>query len=236
MDGKSKLIGEPARIIPKLDQHQDNRHDTQQPFPSREPVRRLALEVKPLGKLLYKNEVIIRQMCDCIAASRMHDGLSSSQVSPFKYIVEHFISTPSSVRWSQLLRPDLPGQTNEFEIEWSRGRDINLDHLVLVLSSVVPVKKNVKELIDRINEQCDDDLVYPGMPIRVHGTMLSKNDMSHKKICLHGEGKCMVQVTFGKSHDLDWSDSLLQGRSVFVLGIIRSIGKNAIIESGALLL
>jgi len=242
MDTENRFADEPARIISKLDRNQGAYPDTDQPPPVREPSRKLIPEARPVGKLLYNDEVILRQMCDCIVASTMYDKTPSPQIpkdffaSPFKYIAEHFISTPSSARWSQVLQAESQEHSNEFELDWDRGKDINFNHLALVLASVVPAKKSVKQLIDRISKQRDDDLVYPGMPIRVHGTVLSENDILPEEIHLHGEVKSSVQVIFDCKHGLGWSAGLFQGRFTFALGIIQSIGKDTVIKAGALLL
>jgi hypothetical protein len=236
MDDESKLLDEPARILSKLDQRPDDRFDMHQQHPSLEPVRTLTPAARPLGKLLYKDKAIIQQIYDCIVASRMYNRLPLSHVPPLKYIEEYFISTPSSARWLQLVPPDSQEQSNEFELEWNPAEDINFDHLALVLAMAVPVKKSVEELVNRTNDQRDEDIIYPGMPIRVHGLVMSGDDISSKEICLHGEEKSTVRVIFTCDHGLDWSPALFQERLVFVLGIIQSIGEDVITKSGVLLL
>lgn len=166
---------------------------------------------EPLGKVLYKDKVVIRQMYDTVMAEIEHSKsfVGHSQLDATSNLCEQLIS-----------------------LEWSCKSDTNFDYLVLLLSSTVQIKESVRDFRNRIsNEKSVSDSIYPGMPLRVCGVIQAKTDVSDKEICLHID-EFSVCIILEQEHTFYENASFLIGRYLFVLGITQNVERNSI-KAGA---
>jgi len=184
---------------------------------STSPFRSLILR-EPLGKVLYRDEAIIRQVYDSVAAAvnRASECVTQPRSRAMHALQQQLVS-----------------------LEWKPRSDTNFDYLVLLLSSCVEDKETVSGLIYRIRMEREDKFhhrfVHPAMPIRVRGFVQRENDVSKKRICLR-DGESSVYIILDKEHSLHQDPAFLVGRSLFVLGVVQNLRNEVIIEAGALLL
>jgi hypothetical protein len=171
------------------------------------PFRNL-IPQEPLGKVLYRDEAVIRQIYDSNLAQQLRTKAAH----------------------------DLYEQLTS--LEWNPRSDTNFDYLILLLSSVVQDKRRVSDLIRQIDEERErksrKPFVYPGMPIRVGGVVRRKGDVSKRGIRLRDD-ECSVRVILDRAHTLYQDLEFLKGRFLFILGIVQKI-EEVTIKAGAVLL
>ena len=186
--------------------------------PRSTPLFRSLVPREPLGRVLYRDEVIIRQIYDSVTAAINHT-------------TNHVVQPRSGTTH------DLHKQLAS--LEWEPRSDTNFDYLVLLLSSCVDDKETVTGLIQRIWKERENKshqrFVYPAMPVRVRGIIQRKGDVSKKRIRLR-DGKFSIHIILDEAHTLHQDPAFLMGRSLFVLGIVQDVGNEVIIKAGALLL
>jgi hypothetical protein len=172
----------------------------------------------PIGKILYADEAVIRQIYDCVsAAARLDDELA-----------RQLLSEEERNRYKQIA-----------SLEWNPDSDTNFGYLILLLSWILRDKKSTGELVCLINEERASGsklmVIYPGMPIRVCGVVRSRRDVQRREIRLR-EDKFSVRIALEQEHTLYRDAAYLSEHFLFVLGIVQNIEKTVIIKAGALLL
>jgi len=173
---------------------------------------------EPLGKVLYRDQVVIRQIYDSVTATA---NLDSS-------LAERILFRTTNDPYEQIA-----------QLECSPQDNTNFDYLVLLLSSIVQYKGSVGDLIRKISQErankSVDDFAYPGMPVRVCGVVRYEGDVYEKEIYLYID-ECSVCVLLDQEHSLDKDIEFLRERFLFVLGTVFSIKDRTKIKAGALLL
>jgi len=173
---------------------------------------------EPVGKVLYRDEVVIRQVYDCITAMAT---LDSTLAQRLLFRAAHDV-------YQQIAR-----------LECKPREDTNFDYLVLLLSSIVLFKESVSDLVRRVYKEKEDkpkeDFVYPGMPLRICGVVHDEDDVHESKILLHVD-EFDVQVLLDQEHSLHQDIEFLKDRFLFVLGVVDGIENEVMIKAGALLL
>lgn len=234
-----KVVSKPARILGKtvsLDQVKESGTSSLHKIASAKP------EPKPLGKLIYKNIDLIKQIAGRVVATSSYNIPENLHIFPSDFITHRIISKPSTARWNQSLNgkatfPNPDGQLDQLELEWSMPTEGegNYDHLALVLANIMMPRKSVDDVIECIKYQSGSDIIYPGLPIRLHGILAKSSDISRMSFRLTSdESRKQVRVDFNSSHKLTWSRNLFN-RPVFVLGIVTKINRGVSVTAGALL-
>jgi hypothetical protein len=173
---------------------------------------------KPLDKVLYRDRVVIQQVYDSITAMANLDAALAQQL---------------------LYRAACDAYIQIAHLECNPNDETNFDYLASLLSSVVPYKKSVSDLIRQINKERQgkfgSDFVYPEMPVRLCGVVTHNTDILEREIYLHID-EFSVRVLLNQEHSLHQDIEFLRNRFLFVLGIVGNIEGQVTIKGGALLL
>ena len=197
--------------------------------------------------LLYRDKTVVQEIYNRVIALTMRD---ESVLAKLKRVivgqpllsggftfdglagVDEFVLKPSA-KWT--LGAEVGA---DIELKWDLSGDKSTDNAILMLISVMPVR-GLSEVVRQIKAQRSDtpveDLVYPGMPIFLRGTVRRKDDLPPGEIRLRDERRS-AQVVLIQEHNLDQAVRFLKGRPLYVLGIIQSIEKTLTIKAGAVLL
>ena len=197
--------------------------------------------------LLYRDKEVIRQMHDQVIATALRDEsileklrriitgrslLSGDFTFDGLAGVDEFIVKPSA-KWT------VPAEVGvDFELKWNLSGDTSTDNVIFVLFSAIPAQ-TVSEVIRQVRAQRSDtpvgDLIYPGMPISVQGTVRRRDDILPKELHLREE-RYKARVILRQEHSLDQTVRFLVKRPLCVLGIVQSIKKGLTVVAGAVLL
>ena len=115
----------------------------------------------------------------------------------------------------------------ECELKWEFRDDAGIDQIALMLLSVVN-RLGVADFVGMIASQKSDtpanDLIYPGMPTCLVGTVTRKPDIAPDALALR-ESRRTVRVLLNKENSLRQLAKHLYHRRLYVLGIVLELEK-----------
>lgn len=169
---------------------------------------------EPSGKILYRDRNVIWQIyCACTTLPKFQ-GIPYDQAS---------VKTPYD-------------SLGNF---FSSNTGLNFEKLILLLSSFIPYRHIVDELADKIKTESPSlvgqELVYPGIPVRIAGEIYLKQNLLKKELLLQGTNSS-VRLFFREENYLLANPDFLQEHYFFVLGIVIGLDDGIVIEVGAVLL
>lgn len=210
------------------------------------PEEEYALAIAAPKILLYRDEDIIEEMRNRILATLRDSGILNRLRKRFQghapFFAGNFLKELAGVD-EFALKPSAKFKLfaeigANFEFKWHLADDKNIDNTILMLFSVIEpmrVLKVVKQPDQQKRDTQLEELIYPGRPINLKGQIHTEKDLLAESICLH-DSRQHLEIKLAQDHKLNEIVSVLEGRNLYVLGLVQSVRPSLSINAGAILL
>lgn len=191
--------------------------------------------------LLYRDENVIREMRSRIVAVALRDegvleelgGWVSGRRPRAQGLTVDGLAGVDEFILKSIDKRSSPGEPDvECELKWQLGDDTDIDHITLMLLAVTD-SISVADFVGKVSSQRPDtpaeELIYPGMPTCLVGTVTKKPHIARDVLALR-ESRRVVRVLLMKENPLEQLTKYLYHRHLYVLGIVHDIEKLRSIE------